>query len=98
MARGLMQVTDWTVKILKDENGELKNHFVFVDQKDMKDPNLNIASGIRWLFRKKDTASAKLSHEASWEDAIWDYKGFLDRPNKKAMENFRDFYRRLLKP
>lgn len=43
-ARGLMQVTDWTVKILEDEKGELRDYLVNVDQKDMNNPNLNIAA------------------------------------------------------
>ncbi len=96
-ARGLMQVTDWSLEILRDENGELKDHLINATQKDMFDPNINIAAGIRWLFRKKETASAKTHGSASWIDTVWDYKGFLDRPDPKAMQHFRDLNKRLQK-
>lgn len=96
-SRGLMQVTDWSLKILRDENGELKDHLITATQGDMTDPNINIAAGIRWLFRKKETASSKLGKPASWLDAIWDYKGYLDRPDKKAMQHFNDLYGKLQK-
>lgn len=55
-ARGLMQVTDWALKILSDEKGELRDHLIDVDQKDMTEAELNIAVGIRWLHRKRETA------------------------------------------
>ncbi|MEQ1664204.1 MAG: transglycosylase SLT domain-containing protein, partial [Bdellovibrionales bacterium] len=41
-ARGLMQVTDETQKILGNPKGELKDQLVHVDQEDMSDPNQNI--------------------------------------------------------
>lgn len=46
-ARGLMQVTDETQKILGNPKGELKNQLVHVDQEDLTNPNLNICAGIR---------------------------------------------------
>ena len=76
-ARGLMQVTDWTIEILEDEKGELRDYLVNVDQKDMTDPNLNIAAGVRWLFRKQETASAKLKKQADWIWTVADYKSYL---------------------
>jgi hypothetical protein len=59
-ARGLMQITDGTLKILEDEKGELKDHFVNLDEVNAYDPNLNIAAGIRWLFHKKNFATNRL--------------------------------------
>lgn len=86
-ARGLMQVTDWALEILKDENGELKDHLVDFDQKDMRKPALNIAAGVRWLHRKRETASAKLKRQATWIEAAADYKSYLEQweknPNHK---------------
>jgi len=101
-ARGLMQVTDWTLQTLKDEEGEVRDHLVDLDQKDMTDPSANITAGIRWLFRKKETASAKLKREATWEEAIADYKAYLNemKKNKKAprpMQDLREYYERLKK-
>ena len=52
-AKGLMQITNMTRKILGDLDGELKDHLIHIDQKDITDPVLNIADGTRWLFQKK---------------------------------------------
>jgi len=98
-ARGLMQVTDWTIEILQDEKGELRDHLVNVTQRDLTDPNLNIAAGIRWLYRKRQTASGKLKRQATWEEAVADYKSYLEKwkknPNHKQMNRFLKLYERL---
>lgn len=73
-AIGLMQVTNGTRKILGDEKGEVKDRLVNISDKDALDPNLNIAAGIRWLFHKKRLASSKLGREATWEEAVAEYK------------------------
>ena len=74
-AYGLMQVLGSTLKILADEKGELKDHYVNVKLKNLKDPSLNIAVGIRWLFRKFEIAKSK-NKKADWIDAIAEYKSF----------------------
>ena len=79
-ARGLMQVTDGTRKILKDEEGELDEHLLTLSDKDAYDPNLNIAAGVRWLFHKRKLASAKLKREATWMEAAFEYKSVLRKP------------------
>ncbi len=100
-ARGLMQVTDGTLKILRDEKGELKDHLVNLYQKDMNNPNLSIAAGVRWIFRKKETASARLKKEATWDEAVAEYKSYLSKMIKKPgyvpnnMGKFREFYLKL---
>lgn len=100
-ARGLMQVLDSTQKILGDDKGELKDHFVHVDQKDMTDPCLNIAAGTRWLFRKKDLASNRLKREATWDEGVAEYKaylkGMIKNPKKipKPMIKLREYYSKL---
>jgi Transglycosylase SLT domain len=100
-ARGLMQVTDWALEILKDEKGELRDHLVDLDQKDMSDASLNIAAGIRWLHRKRETASAKLKRQASWLEAAADYKSYLEQwkkdSNHKQMNKLIKYYERLKK-
>ncbi|MCB0392590.1 MAG: lytic transglycosylase domain-containing protein [Bdellovibrionales bacterium] len=100
-ARGLMQVTDWTIEILEDEKGELKDFLVNVDQKDMNDPNLNLAAGIRWLFRKQETASAKLNKPADWIWTAADYKSYLrefqKNPKHKQMNKLIKIYETLKK-
>ncbi len=98
-ARGLLQVTDWTQEILQDEEGELGDHLVNVDQQDMFEPSANLAAGIRWLFRKRETASTKLKRQATWEEAIADYKSYLSDMKKgkipRSMKDLRTFYERL---
>lgn len=64
-ARGLMQLTNATRKILGDEKGELKEHFVNVTRKDLDDPNTNICAGVRWLHHKKKLLSSRLKREAT---------------------------------
>ncbi len=76
-AIGLMQVTNGTRKILADENGELKDRLVNLTENDAFEPNLNIAAGVRWLYQKKKLASVKLQREATWEEAVAEYKSYL---------------------
>ena len=76
-ARGLMQITNDTRKFL-DDGAELKDHYVTVTKKDLNDPGVNICAGIRWLFRKKEIASTvRLKREATWVEAVEEYKGDL---------------------
>lgn len=100
-ARGLMQVTDWALEILKDEKGELHDHLIDLDQKDMTEAELNIAAGIRWLHRKRETASAKLERKATWIEAAADYKSYLEKWQKNAahkqMNKLINYYERLKK-
>lgn len=102
-ARGLMQITDETIDILKSERGELKDFLVNIDQKEAFDPNLNICAGIRWLFHKKKLLEHKLSRKASWEEATMGYKSYtkkLKKGEKKALgqkEKFLKLYERLRK-
>lgn len=56
-ATGLTQITTDTLKILQDLAGESKD-FVFKDisKADLKDPNVSVALGSRWLAYKKQYA------------------------------------------
>ena len=56
-ATGLTQITTDTLEILHDLEGESKE-FVFKDIriKDLKEPNVAIALGVRWLTYKKQYA------------------------------------------
>jgi hypothetical protein len=102
-ARGLMQITDETIKILKDEKGELKEYLVNIDQDDAFDPNLNIAAGTRWLFHKKHLLEKRLRRTVTWEEAVMEYKAYtrdLKKRDKSALrqrEKFLTLYRRLKK-
>ncbi|OGT54871.1 MAG: hypothetical protein A3F43_00465 [Gammaproteobacteria bacterium RIFCSPHIGHO2_12_FULL_42_10] len=63
-----------TRKYLGDPKGELHDYLVRLSPTELLLPNNNICAGIRWLFRKKETARGKLKREATWEEAIEDYK------------------------
>jgi hypothetical protein len=92
-ARGLMQVTDQTLKYLKGHKTEARDHLVILTQKDMSDPILNIVAGIRWLYRKKQIADAKFSG-ASWLETIMLYKGYRTM-NHEQIKKFMRLYERI---
>ncbi len=99
-ARGLMQINNQGRKFLGDAKGELKDHFVNVTKTDLNDPNINICSGIRWLFNKKRLASSKLRHEASWLETVAEYKGLSKakpQRQKQLLDRFLDKYEALSK-
>ncbi len=82
--RGLMQLTDETIKALGDEDGEIRDHYVNITREDALDPNLNICAGIRWLFHKRKLASSKLRRNATWFETVATYKSCL--PGYRAGE------------
>lgn len=92
-ARGLMQVTDQTVKYLKGHKTEARDHIVSLDEDDMYDPVLNIAAGVRWLYRKKQIADARFDG-ASWLETVMLYKGYRSM-NHKQIIKFIGLYERI---
>ncbi len=98
-ARGLLQITGQTLHILKDHKGELSNYLIDISEQDLFDPSANICSGVRWLFRKKITASSKLHREATWEETIIDYKSYSDDVSHnitpKALLKLREYLAKL---
>jgi len=84
MARGLMQVTVDSQKRLSGEKKELRDHFVVISDEEIKDPNKNISAGIRWLFRKRETAKSRLKREPTWEEVLMEYKGMLKSKTKES--------------
>lgn len=96
-ARGLMQILNSTRKTLGDEKGELQDHFLTVSKNDLNNPSVNICAGIRWLFQKQKLASSYLNREATWEEAVMNYKGKLkskpdDLEAKKQKEIFKKYF------
>lgn len=99
-ARGLIQIIPETRRILRNTKGEIKNHYVDVTPDQLFDPSVSIAAGIRWLIRKQETASRKLKREASWKEAILEYKGILMQDPKRGKnpiirKSLDDLYRDL---
>lgn len=100
-ATGLTQITTDTLRILHDLNGETKD-FVFKDikKKDLKDPNVSLALGVRWLAYKKQYAEKILKRAASSDEVIQVYKGILNDESdtaKRIMKNYRGFHEKLKK-
>ncbi len=100
-ATGLTQITTDTLKILQDLMGESKD-FVFKDirKKDLKNPNVSIALGVRWLAYKKQYVEKILKRSATSDEVIQVYKGILNDKSKKAkkiMEKYRGYYEKLKK-
>lgn len=96
-ARGLTQITDDTRKILGNEKGELKDHYITATREEMNDPNINICAGVRWLFHKHGLASGKLERTATWEEAVAEYKSIRKgltkgvRRDKELMDRFLNY-------
>lgn len=100
-ATGLTQITTDTLEIVQDLSGEAKD-FVFKDirRKDLKDPNVSVAIGVRWLAYKKQYADKLLKKEATPDEVIQVYKGILNDKSsiaKRIMKDYRDFYEKLKK-
>lgn len=96
VALGITQITKDTLKILQDPNGEAKD-FIFtkIRQKDLKDPNIAIPMGVRWLFRKRATATNQLKRHPDHEELILEYKGLLKSKTdykNNALKKFREVY------
>jgi hypothetical protein len=100
-ARGLTQLIDQTIKVLGDDKGELKDHFVIITHEQALNPSLNICAAVRWLFRKKETASARLKRAATWDEVMMEYKAVLSKKvngkpyNKNISKTFNKRLREL---
>jgi len=98
-AYGIAQITNSTLKILQDPDGEAKD-FLFrnIRQKDLYDPEIAIPLATRWLFRKKATATNRLGRSPTNEELILEYKGLLPSKTKfhdNALEKFKFVYAKL---
>ena len=94
-ARGLMQLTNSSRKILGDEKGELKNHFISVSREELNNPSINICAGIRWLFNKQRLTSSRFGREATWEESVFEYKGGRTTTTEeinKLMNRFKELF------
>jgi len=109
-ARGLMQLTDITLRILHAHEDELRDHFIYLSHAKAMDPSANICAGTRWLFQKRAGAKERYAkidpdHVITWEDAVAEYKGvlgsMLNKNNKhpdpeNKMDKFRNIYDKFL--
>lgn len=93
-ARGLIQLTEQTLRILKDRKGEIKDHYIDIAKEDLYDPSKNICSAIRWLFRKREILQKRLGRSPTWPETIVEYKGLgpgLKNNNEKSLKVLNDF-------
>lgn len=100
-AFGITQITPSTLKVVQNPKGEAKD-FIFskVRQKDLKNPNIAIPMGVRWLFRKRATAVNQLKRAPDHEELILEYKGLLKSDSdykKSGLKKYRKAYAELKK-
>lgn len=101
LAIGIAQITPTTLKALQDADGEAKD-FIFKDirQKDLKDPEVGIPLAVRWLMRKRATATSKLGRQPNTEELILEYKGLLRSKTplkQKSLSVFKEKYGKLIR-
>ncbi|MBA2653776.1 MAG: transglycosylase SLT domain-containing protein [Gammaproteobacteria bacterium] len=101
-ARGLMQIVEVTHTAIGNHKGELRNYLIQVSVNELFDPSVGICIGVRWLFRKKETASHKLHRDATWFEVVADYKDYLNKIidgkeyNHKPLDDLLDYYSKLV--
>lgn len=65
---------------------------------ELFDPSASICIEVRWLFRKKETAAHRLNRDATWFEAIAEYKSYLKDMIKDkdylphAMKRLQEYY------
>ncbi len=100
-ARGLIQITENTRKILRDDPGkELRNHFIEMTAEQSREPEINIAAGVRWLYHKRRLLKSRIKREVTWEEVGAEYKGIFNDIGKnertdRIMKDLKEFHRRL---
>ena len=93
-ARGLIQLTEQSLDILKDKKGEIKDHYIMLKKEDLFDPNKNISASIRWLFHKREILEKRLKRSPTWIEVVAEYKGLgnqLKNDGVKATKIMSDF-------
>ncbi|HAZ11696.1 MAG: hypothetical protein A2X86_18400 [Bdellovibrionales bacterium GWA2_49_15] len=99
-ARGLVQITEQTLKILKDRKGEIKDHYIDFAKEELFTPSKNLCAAIRWLFRKREILQKRLQRSPTWVETIVEYKGLGPDLKKnghrslKVMNDFLSIYQR----
>jgi hypothetical protein len=101
-ARGLIQITEQTRKILQDPKGELENHLISMTIEESRGPEVNIAAGVRWLHHKRYLLEKSLKREVTWEEVVAEYKGIFpdlgtNQRSNEIMEKIKLRHMRLKK-
>lgn len=93
-ARGLVQLTEQSLRILKDKKGEIKDHYVDLTKAELFDPSKNICAAIRWLFQKRKILQKRLERSPQWLETVVEYKGLgrqLKKEGPEAMKVMKKF-------
>lgn len=83
-AMGIGQLVPTTVKALQGHRKELKDNLIEINGDEVFDPEVNISALVRWLHQKQYLASKKLKREATWIEAVENYKGQLGKNKESA--------------
>jgi hypothetical protein len=99
-ARGLIQITEQTRKILQDPKGELRDHLIELTAEESRETEPNIAAGIRWLYHKRELLERRIKRETSWEEAGAEYKGIFSQISKndttdRIMQRMKERHKKL---
>jgi predicted nucleotidyltransferase len=97
-ARGLIQITEQTWRILKSSKGEMKDYYIDLSKDELFEPEKNICAGIRWLFRKKEILQKRLKKEPTWVEVMLEYKGLYAqyKKNGKVAVEINDRFMKIL--
>lgn len=93
-ARGLVQITEQSLKILKNKKGEIKDNYVELEKEELFDPSKNICAAIRWLFQKRKILQKRLERSPQWLETVVEYKGLgrqVKKNGPKALKVMNDF-------
>lgn len=93
-ARGLIQITEATLRILKDRKGEIKDNYIDISKEELFTPSKNICAATRWLFRKKEILQKRLGRSPTWPEVVVEYKGLgpgLKKKDLKSTKVLNDF-------
>lgn len=93
-AKGLIQITEQTWKILKDKKGEIKDHYVDLRKEELLEPSKNICAGVRWLFHKREILKKRIGRNPTWSEVIVEYKGLgrqFKNNSPKALKIMKEF-------
>jgi len=87
-AMGIGQLVPTTIKSLQGYKKELKDHLIEINGDDAFDTDANIAALVRWLHQKQKLATHTLKREATWLEAVENYKGQLKK--SKNSESYKE--------
>ncbi len=90
-AIGLLQITDYTLKLIQVDSSEMRDHRFKIKRDDLFDPVVNVAVAVRWLYRKREIAKYYLKKEPSFLQLAEEYKGIRNDKSVNASKQREAF-------